>query len=421
MRILVIGQGGREHAIVHALVKSPSVTEVHVIPGSDGIAQEAVCHNLDWKNIESLIQFCLRTEIDYVIVGPEDPLAWGLSDILRERGILVVGPSHSAAQLESSKQFAKQFMLDSKIPTSHFKVVHSVSEVMDAAQGFQAPFVLKADGLAAGKGVFICQNQLELKNAAITIFEKKTFGTAGESAVLEQFLPGWELSYLVLTNGLDFTPLPLSQDHKRLLDHDLGPNTGGMGTVAPLKIDEKLNQQILETIIKPVLENMNRQGLLYRGILYFGLMITKAGPFVLEFNCRLGDPETQVILPLVDEDWGLLFKEIATGKIRPIRYKNMFSTCVILAAPGYPDQPQKDVPIKGDLKHQTATSYFLHAGTYLKDNQWYTKGGRVLCSIGLGNTLTEALAESYAQTKFAKWDGQQMRTDIGSKLKSPSE
>lgn len=424
MRILVIGQGGREHAIVHELVKSPSVTEVHVIPGSAGMAQESICHNIDWKNTESLIQFCLRTEIDYVIIGPEDPLAWGLSDVLRERGILVVGPSQAAAQLESSKQFAKKFMLDAKIPSAHYQTVTSVAETMAASQNFQSPFVLKADGLAAGKGVYICQTPQELKQAATLIFDKKIFGDAGQSAVIEQFLPGWELSYLILTNGSEFTSLPLSQDHKRLMDNDMGPNTGGMGTVAPLKIEDSLNTKIQNEIIKPVLQTMQQQGLLYRGVLYIGLMITKAGPFVLEFNCRLGDPETQVILPLVDEDWGLLFKEVATGKIRPIKIKNMYSTCVILAAPGYPDQPAKGVSIRGDLKHQTVNSYFLHAGTVFNTNsdtttnvgEWQTNGGRVLCSIGLGNSLTESIQSAYQQAEFAKWDGQLKRSDIGKKL-----
>ena len=304
MKVLVIGQGGREHALTRAFTQSSSISEVHCIPGNDGIAQTVLCHNLNIKNHETIVQFCLRTEIDFVFIGPEDPLVDGLADSLRSRGILVVGPSQESAQLEGSKIFAKKFMLRAQVPTSTFSEVGSFEETMSNAYQFTPPYVLKADGLAAGKGVYICKNIEELAKAANDIFVEKIFGEAGNKALLEQFMPGWELSYLILTNGSAYQSLPIAQDHKRLLDQDQGPNTGGMGTIAPLSIDADLHQQIHEKILAPSVAQLQKENLLYRGVLFVGLMITEQGPQVLEYNCRFGDPETQVILPLLQNDVG---------------------------------------------------------------------------------------------------------------------
>jgi phosphoribosylamine--glycine ligase len=419
MKVLVIGQGGREHALVHALSQSSSVTEIHAVPGSHGMAREAICHDLKWQDSEKLIQFCLQTEIDYVIIGPEDPLVEGLSDRLRERGILVVAPSAESAQLEGSKIFAKKFMQSSGVPTARFEIVSTVEEVLKFAPGFTPPYVLKADGLAAGKGVFICKDLGELETAAQDLFVKKILGSAGRSALLEQFMPGWELSYLILTNGRSSQTLPLAQDHKRLLDGDQGPNTGGMGTVAPLDISAELRQQIETKIVEPTVRELGQKNYLYRGVLFIGLMITSEGPQVLEFNCRFGDPETQVILPLIDGDLGLILRDLSEGKLSPVKQKNLFSSCVVMAAPGYPMNPEKNLPMDGPMDASTELSYFLHAGSRkTPDGQWMTNGGRVLNAIGLGSTREESLKKAYAQAAQVSWMGLQKRMDIGGGIKS---
>ncbi len=419
MKVLVIGQGGREHALVHALSQSPSVSEIHAVPGSAGMSRQAICHDIPLfeadQSSSSLIQFCLRTGIDFVVIGPEDPLVQGLADRLRDRGILTVGPSAESAQLEGSKIFAKQFLAEAKAPTSHFEIVESLEQVRSAAPRFSAPYVLKADGLAAGKGVFICQTLQELEAAAHDLFIGKILGSVGERALLEQFMPGWELSYLIFTNGHEWQTLPLAQDHKRLLDGDLGPNTGGMGTVAPMKIEASLREQIEEKIVRPTVQLLHDKNYVYRGVLFIGVMVTQSGPQVLEFNCRFGDPETQVILPLIDGDLGLILKSLSQGKIQKLKEKNLHSSCVVLASPGYPLHPEKNLKIEGDLNSETESSYFLHAGTIKDSNgQWLTQGGRVMNSVGLGSTSQESIEKAYQLAEKVHWMGLQMRRDIGS-------
>ncbi len=414
MKVLVLGQGGREHALVKAFRHSASVTEIHAIPGSDGMSQEAICHSINLKNPEAIIQFCLRTEIDFVFIGPEDPLVAGLADDLRSRGILVVGPSQDAAMLEGSKIFSKRFMSEAQVPTADFEEVSTVANTMKAATRFTPPYILKADGLAAGKGVFICHTLSELENSARQIFEEHSLGDAGKKALLEEHLPGWELSYLVLTDGINFQALPLAQDHKRLKDLHQGPNTGGMGTVAPLKIDPALDLQIREKIIAPTIKTIRSRGYTYRGIIFVGVMVTANGPQTLEYNVRLGDPETQVILPLIENDLGDLFLNLAKGILKPIQLKNLFATCVILAAENYPEKPIKGAPIEGEISYETASSYFIHAGTMKSDQgQWQTNGGRVLGAVGLGSSSQEAIENAYSQAKKVNWQGLQVRKDIG--------
>lgn len=417
LKVLVIGQGGREHAIVKALSQSAIVTEIHAIPGNPGMAKQAMCHAISWRDIDSIIQFCNRHEIDFVFIGPEDPLVLGLSDQLRERGILVVGPSKEAAMLEGSKIFAKHFMQEAKVPTADFVIVNSVASTLAAAKNHTAPFVLKADGLAAGKGVFICENMEALKIAAEKIFEQKIFGEAGEQAILEKNLKGWELSYIVLTNGTEHQTLPLAQDHKRLLDHNLGPNTGGMGTVAPLHITESLRKEIEEKIVKPSVALLKNRFYVYRGILFIGIMVTENGPQVLEYNVRFGDPETQVILPLLEGDLGKLFYHLSEGILDAVVTKNLYSSCVVMAAPGYPDHPERGLVISGDAFASTASSYFVHAGTARNQNsELVTNGGRVMGAIGLGSSLDESLQNAYTQIESAKWTGLNFRKDIGKYL-----
>jgi phosphoribosylamine--glycine ligase len=417
MKVLVIGQGGREHAFVKALARSPSVTEIHALPGNDGIAREALCHKLDWRDTEALIGLCVRTEIDYVFIGPEDPLVDGLAERLRERGILVVGPNREAAQLEGSKIFAKTFMAESGVPTAAFEIVDSVASVKSALPKFTPPYVLKADGLAAGKGVFICKTEAELLKNASDLFEKKILGSAGDRALLEQFQPGWEMSYILLTNGRESRALPVAQDHKRLLDGDEGPNTGGMGTVAPLDVDPTLRARIETEIVAPTLRLIETKGLVFRGILFIGLMITEEGPTVLEFNTRFGDPETQVILPLIDGDVGQLFAQLARGHLVPFGTRQMHAACVVLAAEGYPDHPVKGTLIEGDLQSESASTYFVHAGTK-KDSEgrWTVQGGRVIGAVGCGTNIREAVKGAYAQSEKIRWHGMQKRGDIGKRF-----
>ncbi|MGE0764720.1 MAG: phosphoribosylamine--glycine ligase [Bdellovibrionales bacterium] len=416
LKVLVIGQGGREHALVKALKNSASVREVHCAPGNAGIASETLCHALPSMQSGPVLELCRRLNFDLVVIGPEAPLAAGLADDLRAAGILVFGPSRAAAQLEASKIFAKQFMVRAGIPTSEYLEVSSVDDTLRAADRFTAPYVLKADGLAAGKGVFICQDRSELGVAARQIFEEKTLGAAADRAMLEQFQPGWELSYLILTNGEDYRSLPLAQDHKRLKDQDKGPNTGGMGTVAPLSIALDLDEHIREQVLGPAVQTLKSMGLLYRGVLFVGLMITPSGPSVLEFNVRFGDPEAQSILPLLKGDWGQVMLRLAKGELSDLEWQPLHLACVVLAAGGYPDQPQKGVRIAGEIGYQTAASYFLHAATEQQaDGSWVTAGGRVLNAIGVGSSRAEALRNAYSQAQKVAWPGLQMRHDIGAK------
>lgn len=414
MRVLVLGQGGREHALVRALKSSPSVHEVHAAPGSAGIGLEVLCHSWDGADHGALLQIVKKHDFDLVVVGPEVYLSHGIADSLQKEGIPVFGPGLMGAQLEASKIFAKKFMLDAGVPTARFNVVESLTELLSAAKEYQPPYVLKADGLAAGKGVVICKNQQELEQAGHDLFVAKKLGDAANKVLLEEFQPGWELSFLILTNGQGFQSLPLAQDHKQLLDGDKGPNTGGMGVVAPLNIDSKLRQQILERIVAPSVKQLGAQGLRYQGVLFIGVMVTASGPMVLEYNVRFGDPEAQAILPLLDGDWGQVFLNVAKGNLPDLKWKNIASACVVMAAAGYPEQPRKNDVIHGDIGHQTPSSYFLHAGTgRAPDGQWVTNGGRVFNAVAVGTSSVEAIGNAYEQAKRVTWPGMQMRRDIG--------
>lgn len=409
-----MGSGGREHALVRALKYSPSVSEVHAVPGSAGISQDAICHSIDLTDSKAVEAFVKTYQFECVVVGPENYLVSGLSDQLRSLGVNVVGPSQLAAQLEGSKIFSKEFMVRAGVPTANYEIVEDVAGTLKHAQRFDAPYVLKADGLAAGKGVYVCATLEELKAAAEFLFEQKGLGQAGRRALLEEFQKGYEISFLILTNGEGFQALPLAQDHKRLKDGDKGPNTGGMGVVTPVPLAQDLREQIEVSIVEPTLRTIQGDGLLYRGVLYIGLMITENGPKVIEYNVRFGDPECQTMLPLLDGDWGLVFNALASGQITKLKWKPLSVACVVLAAPGYPDNPEKGVAIQGDLGYQAASSYFLHAGTLKKPSgEWGTNGGRVLNSIGIGSSMDEALKAAYAQAKMVTWKGIQFRKDIG--------
>lgn len=414
MNVLVIGKGGREHAIIHALKDSPQVTALYALPGNPGMAELATLlpGSMDSENI---IQQCDQNQIELVIVGPEDPLVEGLVDILSEHGLKVFGPSAEAAQLEGSKIFAKNFMINNKIPTAKSQVVSSLEDVNFYASSFQPPYVLKADGLAGGKGVFICDTLDELKSAADKIFNQMSLGTAGASALLEQFQEGYELSFFVLTDGHNFEALPMAQDHKKLQDGDMGPNTGGMGTVAPMKVSERTYRQIIEEVVEPTIHGLAREKFLYRGVVFIGLMMTPQGPQVLEYNVRFGDPETQVLLPLLKGDWGAVFLSVATGSVPKLKWeKDKKVACVVLAAQGYPECSVSDAPIAGSLTSEDG-QYFLHAGTRSAEGQLLVSGGRVLNAIGFAGDLEEALKRAYCQSDKVRWEGLQKRKDIGKK------
>lgn len=434
-RILVIGSGGREHAICLSLATNDGPQEMHVpissnarasrlfaCPGNPGISKLAtLVPNLNPENPEAfptILDFVKSNKIELVVIGPEGPLVAGLSDYLRNHGVLVFGPSQLGARLEGSKIFAKEFMKRAQVPTAPAQTCTSVLEVMAAAKGFKPPYVIKADGLAAGKGVVLCDTLEELEGVAQSFLNLKTLGSAGQTVLLEQFLPGWELSCLVLTNGREYQILPLAQDHKRLLDENKGPNTGGMGTFAPLSIDPHLLQQIEKEIVQPSIQQLDKEKILFRGVLFIGIMVTPNGPSVLEFNCRFGDPEAQVILPLLENNMSELLFSIADGTVPELQLKKNLSTCcVVLASPGYPDSPQKGLGISGDPFAQTKDSYFIHAGTSVGSHSMLvTNGGRVLGAVGLGIDHTKAKKAAYALIESVRWEGLHYRKDIGPRI-----
>lgn len=413
MNILVIGSGGREHAVTRAFSQSPSTKKLFCAPGNAGMQQIAQNLALDIKNHREILKSCIEHQIDFVFIGPEDPLVDGLSNLLREADIAVFGPSQEAAQLEGSKLFAKDFMNAAKVPTARAVAVGSVEATLSAAPQFTPPYVLKADGLAAGKGVFICSDLAELKTAAETLFVKKVFGQAGMSALLEQNLPGYELSFLVLTDGKDFQALPIAQDHKRLRDDNRGPNTGGMGTIAPMQISETLHNKIIERVVAPSVAELKKREFLFRGVLFIGLMIVENEPYVLEYNVRFGDPETQVILPLLQNDIATLFFELAQGRLQKLEINGLSTCCIVNAAEGYPETPVKETPIT--LPVDTATQYILHAGTKrTTDGLLRSNGGRVLNVMGIAENLQTAIEKAYAQNSLIQFEGRQFRSDIGS-------
>lgn len=412
MNILVIGSGGREHAIIKSLGRSAKVNSIYCSPGNAGIAELATNVNIEIKNHAAVVGFCAEKKIDLVIIGPEDPLVDGLADSLRTNKISVFGPSKAAARLEGSKIFAKSFMHEAGVPTAAADTVSTVAETLAAAEKHSAPFILKADGLASGKGVFICANITDLKSAAVDIFEKKTLGAAGNTALLEQNIPGKEISLLVLTNGTDFQALPMAQDHKRLYDNNTGPNTGGMGTVAPMQIEKELYEKIIARVVKPSIAHLKTRGYLFYGVLFIGLMIKDDEPYVLEYNVRFGDPETQVILPLIENDLAELFSELSNGKLSNLKLNSKTAFCIVNAAEGYPEKPVKNKTIM--LPENTESTYTLHAGTAKSPTgQLVSAGGRVLNIIAVRDNFTQAREAAYAFNAQVVFDGRQFRNDLG--------
>lgn len=411
MKVAVLGSGGREHALVKALKKSQKVSQVFCIPGSDGIALDVECKAIDLKDSSAVLGFLKQTEVEFVVIGPEDPLVDGLADALRSNGLKVFGPGAEGAKLEGSKIYSKEFMKAAHIPTAGFKSATTKKEALSVIGDFKYPIVVKADVLAAGKGVTICQDEGEYIKAIEQIFDQKTFGVS--NVLIEEFISGWELSYICITDGESFQVCPLAQDHKALKDGGLGPNTGGMGVFGPIALDKKLQDEINRTIVQPSLDELKKRNIKFCGALFIGLMIDGDKPYVLEYNVRFGDPETQIIMPLIDGDVFEILWSAVEGPLKPITTKDAFAACVVMAAEGYPDKPVKGSVIEIANTKDSDSSYFIYSGVKKEQGQWIVSGGRVMGAVGVGSTKEEALKLAYAQSDRAQWKGLQKRTDIG--------
>ena len=416
MKILVLGSGGREHAIVWKLKQSPRVTQVFCAPGNGGIAQDAACHHVDLKSVDAIVALANQIQPNLTIVGPELPLMHGVVDEFRRRGWAIFGPTQVAAQLESSKSFAKAFMQRHRIPTPHYAQVSNAAELQAALHHFKAPIVVKADGLAAGKGVVIANTKEEAIAAATEMLSGKMLGEAGRKLILEEFLEGEELSFLVMSDGERVTPLVAAQDHKRIGDGDTGPNTGGMGAYSTPKIvDDQMRDWLVAHIARPVIQGMAEEGAPYTGILYCGLMMTAKGPMVLEFNCRFGDPETQPILMRLDSDLVEAFEACVEGRVSDgdFTWSEDSTACVVLASAGYPGDYVKGKKIEGlQAAAKVAGAQVFHAGTVLGDGAYYTAGGRVLSVTARGTDLASAVKAAYEAAGHIQFEGMQYRRDI---------
>jgi phosphoribosylamine--glycine ligase len=427
MKILVIGSGGREHAMAWKLTRERDVTDVLCAPGNPGIATVARCIPADVTKPADLLDIATRHGADLTVVGPEVPLSLGVVDRFLERSLAIVGPTQAAAALESSKSFAKDFMARHHVPTADYVVANSAAHALETLRSgrFGYPVVLKADGLAAGKGVVIAEDEASAEWAIREAMVDRRFGDAGERLVFEEFLVGEEASYFVLADGTNFVPLSSAQDHKRIFDNDEGPNTGGMGAFAPSPlITPTAEQRVLDEIVTPVLRGMDLEGHPFRGFLYVGLMMTAAGPKVIEFNVRFGDPEAQVVLPMLDEDLSWLLAAAATGALpaRAARFRNEPHVGVVLAAGGYPESAETGRRIDGlDAAAKVPNALVFHAGTTKRDGEIVTNGGRVLTIVGRGPTHRDAIQVAYEAAGLVRFDGMQFRRDIGQKALASSQ
>ncbi|MBI3754484.1 MAG: phosphoribosylamine--glycine ligase [Deltaproteobacteria bacterium] len=419
MNILVIGSGGREHALVWKIAKSRKIKKIFCAPGNPGIAQLAECVNIKADDIKGLREFAIREKIDLTVVGPEIPLTLGIVDSFEDKGLKVFGPSKKAAELEGSKVFAKDFMQKYGIPTAVYKVFKDPKEAKEYIKECSSPLVVKADGLAAGKGVVICKTKEDAVDAIKLIMEKKEFGEAGERIIIEEFLKGEEASFLAITDGKTVLPLPSCQDHKAVFDGDKGPNTGGMGAYSPAPIiSAKLKKEIMSSIMIPTVKAMEKEGRPYKGVLYAGLMITDDGPKVLEYNCRFGDPETQPIMMKLRNDLVDVLFTAVEGKLSKIKLncENKVALCVVMTSKGYPGDYEKGKEIKGiEEASKLKDVVVFHAGTAINGGKLVTAGGRVLGVTAMGVGIKRAINKAYEAVSRIKWDGAHYRKDIGEK------
>ena len=423
MRVLVVGGGGREHAIIRKLKESREATQLFAMPGNAGIARDAACIPGRAGDVDAIVAAAQEYEIDFAVVAPDDPLVLGAVDKLREAGIPAFGPTAAAAAIEGSKAFAKDLMKKYGIPTADYRVFDDPEKALDYVKAAPLPVVVKASGLALGKGVLICQTRGEAEEAVRSIMEEKVFGESGSQVVIEEFLTGPEVSVLCFTDGETILPMASSMDHKRALDGDKGLNTGGMGTIAPNPFYTPAVAQVcMEKIFRPTVAALKLEGRQFRGCLYFGLMLTPQGPKVIEYNCRFGDPETQVVLPLLAGDLLEIMMAAAEGRLREAEMgvRPGCACCVVLASGGYPGSYEKGKAITGlDENGQPADSeaeaQVFHAGTAAgeEDGSFVTAGGRVLGVTAMGETLPEAVRKAYEAAKTIRWEGRQLRGDIG--------
>lgn len=419
MKVLVIGSGGREHALVWKLRQSPRVSKVYCAPGNGGIAEDAECLAADVKNLESLLALAHQVQPDLTIVGPELPLTLGVVDEFTRRGLRVFGPTKAAARLESSKSFAKQFLQRHRIPTAHYAICNSLDEVHHSLSHFHMPVVVKADGLAAGKGVVICKSKDEASSVAAEMLSGKMLGEAGSRVVLEECLQGDELSFLVVSDGERIAPLVAAQDHKRVGDGDTGPNTGGMGAYSTQTIvDDQMTNWLLQHVARPVVAGMKAEGAEYKGVLYCGLMMTARGPMVLEFNCRFGDPETQPILMRLESDLVEALEASIDGRVSDgdFRWSPDASVCVVMSSGGYPGAFEVGKRIMGiEEAGRVGGVKVFHAGTTRRDGAYYTAGGRVLGVTARAPELATAVQRAYEAVSKIGFEGAHYRKDIAAR------
>jgi len=419
MKILVVGSGGREHAIIWKIAQSPLVTKLYCAPGNGGISTLAECVPIKAMDIDGITKFSKENMIDLVVVAPDDPLAAGMVDELEKAGIRAFGPYKNAAIIEGSKAFAKDLMKKYSIPTAKYETFDNYDNAIEYLKHQEYPLVIKADGLALGKGVIIAQSLEQAIEAVNSMMNDKVFGNAGNRVVIEEFLVGPEVSILAFTDGKTIKPMVSSQDHKRVYDNDEGPNTGGMGTFAPSKIyTPEIAEYCMEKIMKPTIEAMNKENRKFKGVIYFGFIITKDGPKVLEYNARFGDPETQVVLPQLESDLVEIFNAVIDEKLSDvdIKWSNSSSVCVVMASGGYPGKYDTGLEITGlgDAENDSNTVVF-HAGTRHENGKFYTAGGRVLGVTALEPTMEQAIEKAYQAVGKIKFSGVHFRKDIGKK------
>ena len=421
MKILVVGGGGREHAIIKKIKENKTVEQIYALPGNGGIAADAVCVDIAATNIEAIVEFATTNKIDYAVVAPDDPLVLGCVDALNQKGIPSFGPDKAAAIIEGSKVFSKNLMKKYGIPTAEYEVFDDVQKALEYLDTAPIPTVIKADGLALGKGVIIAQTRDEARAAVVSIMQDKQFGKSGDNIVIEEFLTGPEVSVLSFTDGNVVVPMISSMDHKRAGDNDTGLNTGGMGTVAPNPYyTDKIADECMEKIFLPTIRAMKSEGRTFKGCLYFGLMLTPNGPKVIEYNCRFGDPETQVVLPLLESDLLTVMQAVTNETLADteVKFSDKNACCVIMASKGYPSSYEKgyEITIPNDLLDSTFV-----AGATLKDGKLLTSGGRVLGVTSVEDTLKDAIESSYKKVENIMFDNRYYRNDIGAKALKAGE
>ena len=415
MKIMVVGGGGREHAIIKKIKENKDVEKIYALPGNGGMAKDAELVNIGATDIEKAVEFAVENKIDYAVVAPDDPLVLGMVDALEEKGIPCFGPRKNAAIIEGSKVFSKDLMKKYNIPTAQYEVFTDADEALKYVESCPIPTVVKADGLALGKGVIIAMTREEAKNAVVSIMKDKQFGKSGDSIVIEEFLTGPEVSVLSFTDGKTVVPMISSMDHKRAGDNDTGLNTGGMGTVAPNPYYTKaIADECMEKIFLPTIDAMNKEGRTFKGCLYFGLMLTEKGPKVIEYNCRFGDPETQVVLPLLESDLLTVMRAVTDENLADceVKFSDKSACCVIMASEGYPVKYEKGYEIT--IPEEVEDNVYV-AGAKLENGKLLTNGGRVLGVTKIADTLEQAIALSYNAVEKVCFDNAYYRHDIGQK------